>query len=502
MRKLITAAALVGAVAALRAGPCEGADWPGWRGADRDGRSPDTGLLKSWPDGGPRLLWKATDIGKGFSSVAIAGGVVYISGDVGNEQSLHAYDLAGRKAWSVKHGPGWSGRRSPGAMGSPVVSGGKVYLLSGNGLLKCYDARTGAEKWSKELVRDFGGKQQGWGYSESPLIYKTLCIVKPGGSKCVVALNKDTGETVWTSTGLSDDPAWSSCIAVEFQGQPLIITTVGKRMVGVDARTGQLLWENRRAVGGAACTTPVYSDGYVFSATGYGNGGACVKLALAGGKVTATQVWETKDMICHHGGFIVHEGHIYGNHEGGWNCLDLKTGEKKWGGRGVGKGSVCYADGMLYTFGEGGGRMGLLHAKPDGFQEAGQFRVQGRAQSWAYPVVVGGRMYVRYDTNLYVYDVRGPNYREAPVAAPRREPKPKPAVSRPKPPPMPRREARPDTSDERARRLWNSARNFLANNLNSLAEKKLKDLVEKYPDSEYAAKARDKLKELAAAEDE
>lgn len=386
-------------------------DWPQWRGPNRDGRSPDVGLLKSWPTGGPTLLWKATGIGIGFSSIAVSNRTVYITGDVADDLVITALDMNGNKKWQVNHGASWK-QDPPGARGSPVVDDGRLYLLSGHGLLKCYDAAGGAERWWVDLVQAFRGRQEGWGYAESPLIYKNMLIVTPGGDNCIIALNKETGETIRTSTGLSDAAHHSSCIAVEFQGRPMIVQMVAKGMVAVDARNGQFLWRCERAVTGAACATPVYSDGYCFGATGYGGGGACVKLSLDGGTVRATQVWETKEMVCHHGGYIVHEGYIHGNHEGGWSCLELATGRKMWSARGVGKGSLCYADGMLYTFGEGGGRIGLVKAQPGGFEQTGEFSVQGRGPSWAYPVVAGGRLYLRYDDNLYCYDVRAANYRE------------------------------------------------------------------------------------------
>jgi outer membrane protein assembly factor BamB len=178
-------------------------------------------------------------------------------------------------------------------------------------------------------------------------------------------------------------------------------------LVCIDAKRGKLLWRCDRAAGKTAvCPTPVYSDGYVFAASGYGNGGACVKLGGSGRKVKAKPVWETTDMVCHHGGYVVVDGYLYGNHSSGWTCLDLKSGKKKWHDGGVGKGSICYADGMLYTFSEGGGKIGLVPATPDGFKLVSQFSVEGRGRSWAHPAVIGGRLYLRYGGNLYVFDVK------------------------------------------------------------------------------------------------
>jgi outer membrane protein assembly factor BamB len=179
--------------------------------------------------------------------------------------------------------------------------------------------------------------------------------------------------------------------------------------VGVRAKDGKVLWSNPFSAGNTAnCPTPIFSDGYVFWANGYGKGGICLKLTVNGDEATAQEAWRTGDMVCHHGGYIVHEGYIYGNNGGGWSCLDLKTGERKWGERGVGKGSVCFADGMLYLFGERGGAAGLATCSPAGMQMVGNFNVAGSRTSWAHPVVIGGRLYLRYDVNLYCFDVKAP----------------------------------------------------------------------------------------------
>jgi outer membrane protein assembly factor BamB len=173
----------------------------------------------------------------------------------------------------------------------------------------------------------------------------------------------------------------------------------------VNAKNGSLLWSNPFAADNTAnCPTPAYSDGHVFWANGYGKGGVCMKLGRGG---AASEAWTTRDMVCHHGGYVIHEGHIYGNNEGGWACLDLKSGEKKWGERAVGKGSLCWADGMLYLFSESNGQGALATCSPDGLKITGRVQVRGTGPSWAHPVVVGGRLYLRYDTNLYCFDVAG-----------------------------------------------------------------------------------------------
>jgi len=316
--------------------------------------------------------------------------------------------------------------------------------------------------------------------------------VPPGGRNCLVALNKMTGAPGWTSTGLADKAGHSSAIVVEMGPAALIVQITGRAMVGLDAPTGRMLWRNERAVDrGIPCCTPVHADGYCFGATGYGKGGACVKLSAGGGGVTARQVWDTKDMICHHGGYVVHDGHIYGNHLGGWSCLELTTGRKKWYSRGVGKGSLCYADGMLYTFGESRGRMGLVRATPSGFEQTGEFSVAGSGPSWAHPVVTGGRLYLRYHDKLYCFDVRGPNYREAPVVKP--VPRPRPAT---RPAPVPRPPPPPSDAASDAAAKLKVARVYLNAGLKDKAKAILTDLVKRHPDTDAAKEAQAELDRL------
>ena len=379
-------------------------DWPGWQGAHRDGKSPDKNLLKQWPAEGPKLLWKVDKLGPGYASVAVSGGMVYTAGDIKKQLVLSAIDKDGKVQWQSEVAP--SG--PPGSRSTPTVDGDRIYLLAGKGLIGCYDARTGEKKWS-HATKEYDGAPGGWGYAESVLIYKNMAIVKPGGKNCIVALDKTNGETIWKSSGFEAGPEYSSCIAVTFQGQPMIVTGTKQGIVAVDAGSGKLLWSNDFAAKNTAnCPTPAYEDGYVFWSNGYGKGAICLKLKKEGDKVTADVAWKSKDMVCHHGGYIIHDGYVYGNHATGWACLDLKTGEKKWNETAVGKGSICFADDMLYLFSEKEGLAGLATCSPAGLQLKGKFNVKGSGQSWAHPVVIGGRLYLRYESNLYCFDVKQP----------------------------------------------------------------------------------------------
>ncbi|MCC6486309.1 MAG: PQQ-like beta-propeller repeat protein [Candidatus Hydrogenedentes bacterium] len=381
---------------------CADAEWPGFRGPNHDGKSLDTGLLKEWPGEGPALVWKAGGLGRGFSTVAISGGKIFITGDVEDTLMLYAFDMNGQPLWNAKAGQAWTQDR-PGARSTPAIDGDSVYLLSATGLLGCYDAATGSLRWSKEMS-EFGGAPGGWGYAETPLIREKWMIVKPGGAQCVRALDKTTGDTIWASEGYSAGPEYGSCLPFTFENTPMIVTGTQAGLVCLKEETGEVLWTNDFSAGNTAnCPTPAYADGYVFWANGYGKGGICMKLE-PGGK--ASPAWTTADMVCHHGGYIIEQGYIYGDNGDGVSCLNLKTGEVKWKHPGVGKGSLCWADGMLYLYSEKSGRAALATCSPDGMEIKGQVQVEGKGPSWAHPVVVGGRLYLRYDTTLYCFDVK------------------------------------------------------------------------------------------------
>ncbi len=284
------------------------AEWPGWLGPNRDGKSPDTGLLKTWPGGGPKLIWKTDILGKGFSSVAVAGGVVYATGEPKDKLMLYAFGMDGALKWKAPHGPSYTASY-PGSRGSPMVDGKNVYLLSGMGLLGCFDAQSGRPRWIRD-VREFGGSPGGWGYAESPLIYGDLLVFKPGGNTCIVALDKTTGRNIW-ATRFAAGPEYSSCLAIPLGAGAMIVTGSRKGLIAVNASNGMLLWGNDFSANNTAnCPTPAYSDGHVFWANGYGKGGICLRLAPNG---AASQAWTTKDMECHHGGYVIDKGYIYGN---------------------------------------------------------------------------------------------------------------------------------------------------------------------------------------------
>lgn len=397
-------------VVGMTASTAGAADWPFWLGPDHDGKSADKGLLKSWPAGGPRLLWKAQGIGSGYSSATVADQTVYVTGDIDGKLIISAFDLEGKPLWTAEHGQAWGGDPS-GCRSSCVIDGGKLYLISGQGLIGCHDAKTGKMLWTREMVKDFGGSVPGWGYAESVLIYKDMAVVTPGRKNCMVALDKTSGQPIWKSQGFSAEANYGSILPVTFEGVELFIVGTAAGIVAFDAKTGRMHWSNNFSAGNTAnCPTPAYSDGYVVWANGYGKGGICLKLRKSGQQVLADVAYTTNDLDCHHGGYIIEDGYIYGNHADGWVCLELKTGRKMWFDRAgkIGKGSIAYADGMLYLYSENNGNLALASFSPKGLTVKGMVNVRGSGPSWSHPVIAGGRLYVRYDSNLYCFDVKAP----------------------------------------------------------------------------------------------
>ena len=400
------AALTVSASVLLVCAESRAADWPTFLGPNRDGRSPDTGLLKQWPQEGPALLWKVENIGPGWSSVAVAGGCVYTTGNEGESQMLICLDeKSGAEKWRAVQGPKSSHNKYGGARATPTVDGDRIYLTGGDGLLTCHSAKDGRILWKKSLRGDMDGKVGGWHYAESVTVLGKLALVTPGGPHAVVALDKMTGNSVWKS----DKPAtagYSSLVPVTLNGSTILINGSQSGLIVVDAKTGKEVYRNPFADGNVVnAPTPSYSDGYLFWAVGYNKGGICLKVGNAGGKWTFAEAWTTRDFACHPGNYVVANGCVYGKGKGALVCADLKTGATKWRER-CGAGQVTWADGLLYSLADQGGKLALVDPSADGNRVKGSLQVAGAGNSWSHPVVVNGRLYVRYDTNLYCYDVK------------------------------------------------------------------------------------------------
>lgn len=387
--------------------------WTQYRGPNRENRSADTGLMKEWPEDGPPLAWTLEGLGEGFSSVSVADDVIYTMGTARNEEAVFALKADGSGVlWSAPTGGGvFQDGNGNGPRGTPTIDGDTLYALGAQGDLVCLNRSNGKVKWSKNVLKEFQGNVPVWGICESVLIDGPQLICTPGGRKgAMVSLNKSNGATNWTCT-VPNNPqaAYASAIIVETAGVRQYVNFTQNSIIGVQANNGRLLWgDDHSANGTANCSSPVAWEDHVFAASGYGKGGAAVKLAKAGTTVNANFLYHTGDMKNHHGGMVVLDGNIYGFDEAILTCLDIKTGKVAWKNRSVGKGAVTFADGHLYCRSEGG-PIALVEATPDSYKEKSRFdqpRRSGRP-AWAHPVVTGGKLYIRDQDKLLTFDVKG-----------------------------------------------------------------------------------------------
>lgn len=390
-------------------------DNPQFRGLDRTGVSKETGLLKAWPSGGPKLLWSTKGCGDAHATPAVAGGKIYGLGLRGDDEVVWAKDIkTGKELWATPFAKAIQLAAQQGRNGSrstPTVEGNRMYSIGVAGDVLCQDTANGAIIWRKSLVKDYGGRVPAWGFSESVLIDGNNAIVTPGGTNAIVALNKKTGETIWTSAVPGKNGvAYSSAITADVSGSKQIIQFLAGGVVGVDAITGKFLWNYAApaANNGINCSTPLYRDGYVFAASAYQNGGGLAKLTRNGDTTTAEQVYFTKEMQNHHGGMVLVGDYIYGFDNSNLTCMEFKTGKVVWSDRSVGKGSVSFADGMIICRSERG-PVALVEATPVKYTEVGRFEQPERSQepSWPYPVVSNGKLYLRDMDVLLCYDIKG-----------------------------------------------------------------------------------------------
>lgn len=390
----------------------EAADWPQWRGPKRDGVSSETGLLKSWPSGGPSLAWQTAGLGGGYASVSVSDKRIYTMGDGPDMTLLIALEEAtGKKLWAARVGRPGGGGGYPGPRCTPTVDGERVYALGQYGDLICVETGTGKEIWRKDLLKDFAGKvMSGWGYSESPLVDGDKLILTPGGPQgTVIALDKKSGATFWRTKELTDPAGYSSVIVEEIGQVRQYIQITDSHVAGIEAQTGKVLWSASRRGRTAVIPTPIYHDQHVYVTSGYNVGCNLFKITPAGGTFTAQQVYANGDMVNHHGGVIRVGNHVYGYSDGdGWTCQEFKTGKVAWVNKQLDKGSIVFADGHFYLRSESGrGTVALIEANPKAYIEKARFDQPKRSgnNSWAHPVIANGKLYLRDQDLLLCFDV-------------------------------------------------------------------------------------------------
>jgi len=388
------------------------ASWKQFHGPNGDNISGETGLLKTWPEGGPKLIWTTAGFGHGFSSVVVADGRVITAGNIEGETIITAVDLNGKELWKVKNGEGWNSKPAyPGTRGTPTIDGDFVYHENPHGNVICLEAATGKTVWEVNVLKKYNGENIRWALSESIIIDGDNVIATPQGPEVsFVALNKKTGEIVWEAASTGDAAGYATPIIFEHSGLRIITNLTSKSLIGVNADNGDVLWRvDHPSYTDQNTAMPIFRDGHVFVSTIKGDA-VKWKVIVDGGKASLDEIWRTDQLENHHGGLVLLGDNVYGTsisrNRNKWVTLDWETGEVKQVTDAVGKASMTVADGLIYMLSIDR-LMGIAQPSDSGIELISSFEIPegGDGKSWAHPVVVGGRMYLRHSDFLYVYDI-------------------------------------------------------------------------------------------------
>lgn len=383
-------------------------DWPNWRGPNHDGVSRETGVLKSWPAAGPKVLWTAALSG-GYSSVAVADNRVFTQTKDKNEDLVLCVDaLTGKKLWEYRYPcdyskyPSLDKRFLTGPKATPTVDGDRVYAMGNTGLLQCLDVRSGKLIWERDLLKLADRTCPEYGYCNSPFIVGDVLFVHPGGSKgnSIAALNKKDGSIVWQA--LDDRIGWATPVQINVQGVPQIVYFTGQGVIGVSPADGKLLWRfDWKTSFDINAATPIYSEGFLFLSSDYGNGGALLRLKPKGDPEV---VWKNQSMQSHFSTSVLYKDHLYGFSADRLRCVEFKTGKVKWDKAGLGRGSLVIADGHLIALGDQG-KLVLAEATPKEYIEKASWQALD-GTCWSVPVLANGKLYVRNEKRLMALELR------------------------------------------------------------------------------------------------
>jgi len=389
----------------------------GWRGPGRTGIYNETGLLKSWPASGPSLLWEATGIGLGYSSATVTDDAIYITGIRGDKDKLTAFTQDGKKKWEVEYGTMSKVNSAPESRCTPTFYNGKIYVVSGSGELACVSTE-GKILWTVDYYTKYKSTVPRFGISESPLAVDNKVIVTPGGNiAAMAAFNADNGKVVWETPSLNEGSQYVNPLLIEHNGTKIIITHTPTWIIGVNAADGKLLWKfnfgsvNPDQKGGKNYIhTPIYKDGYLFAANGYGQTSAKIKINFDG--KDPELVWKNPDINPHVGGMVLIGNYIYSsthdnNSKGRWICVDWNTGKTMWITDWNNKGSIIADDGLIYIYEEKSGNVGLVRPDSKKLDVVSSFRItKGTGPYWAHPVINKGRLFLRHGDYLAVFNIK------------------------------------------------------------------------------------------------
>ncbi len=377
-----------------------------WRGPNRDGIYKENGLLKKWPESGPKLLWHFDELGDGHASAAVTSNAIYTAGMINGVGYIFALDLNGKLLWKKEYGTEWTENWN-GVRSTPLVYKDKLYQMSAFGKLVCLNIKDGVQLWSVDLLKDYDGRNIQWGLTENLLIDDNKLYVTPGGiSANIIALDKNTGKLIWKSKGNGEKTGYCSPIVVNLPKRKLIVTQMEGSIMAVDASNGAFMWKHEQTNQWSVHpNVPLYNNGFIYCTSGYDKGGLMLKLSEDGSSIT--EIWREPTLNPKIGGVLLLNGRLYGSGDKirKLYCIDWKTGKELFSTTSLAPANVIYSDGLIYAYSESG-NVGIIEPKDDSFSIIGSFKVPfGANQHWAHLVINNKKLYVRHGTSLMVYDI-------------------------------------------------------------------------------------------------
>lgn len=389
-----------------------------FRGVERSGYYPETGLLKQWPETGPELFLKIEGIGKGYSHPIVVNETIYITGIKEDTiDILSAYDLQGKLLWDVPYGRSWI-RSYIDSRSTPTFYDGKLYVSSGTGQLSCVEAKSGKLLWQVNAVEKYSGEIHRHGDAEAPLLVNDLVAYMVGGAEnTMVAFNKDSGKELWRTKSLGGAKSYAVPTLINHNGKQIILAQTTDNLIGINPQNGEIFWSYdliqyhliRQGKGGQT-NPPLYKNGELFVTSGYDHPGLMFSLSEDGGEIDLK--WRNDTLDNHHGGVVLHNRNIYGanwqnNANGKWASINWETGGTNWENEFVNKGSIITADNMLYLYEEKRGNVALVEPSTDSLKVVSSFVIEeGVGPHWAHPSIYNGKLFIRHGDFLMIYDIR------------------------------------------------------------------------------------------------
>lgn len=388
-----------------------------WRGPDRSGIFPEKGLLQEWPESGPELIMKVSDVGNGYSQPVLHEGVIYITGKKDENDVLSAVNLQGEILYQVVYGKSWT-NTYPETRSAPTIDGNSIYLISGMGEVACLEKTNGKIIWKVNAHEEYKGEIHRWGVAESPLIVDDKVIYTNGGDlTSVVAFNKITGKEVWKSQSIGGARTYVSPVLYNHKDVRLIIASTSDYVIGINPGDGKIWWSYRYlpeegSDRGATNSTnsAIIRNKEIFISKGYDQYGVMLKVSEDGKSVQ--EKWRTEVLDTHHGHYVNVGDYIYGsnwqnNSKGNWVCLRWDTGEVMYETEWITKGPIAFADGKLYCYEERTGNVALVNPTPEKFDIVSSFQIkEGSGPHWAHPYIKDGKLIMRHGEVLMVFNIQ------------------------------------------------------------------------------------------------